>query len=248
MSIPIIQKTKDYYIFRYINFNRPINKRHVQQLKQMILKENLLHLHPVIVNDRMEMVDGQHRLCAAKELGVDIYYIQDSVSYEHILNSNLYQKKLTLQDVVKFYAVKDKIPSYEKLYEYIEDLGISSKAALGLLFGSISVSIIDFIKSGKFQMPNEKKKIEILVSHFKKFVEFVHEKRIKPFSMFSSSTFTIAYRNLILLSEFMEGIWWNKLEQRWFDLKPQINSNEWTRQLISIYNWKNQNPIHINGT
>ncbi len=244
MDTPLIEKTKDYHIFKALNFNREKSKRHVQKLKQIILKENLLHIHPIVVNHEMEIIDGQHRLQAAKELDLDVFYIKGNVSYGHVLTSNLAQNKASLQDVVKFYAEKDAMPSYIALNGLIKDLDISPKAIIALIFGVASNSIIEFIKSGKFDLPSNQPLMEKIVSSFKEFKEFAKQKRITPMSMFSSSNFTISYRNLILLSDFNGSIWLSKLEQRWFELKPQLNSKEWTKQLIGIYNWKNHYPLN----
>lgn len=243
MDIPLIQKTKEYNIFKYINFNRTKKKHHIEQVKKIIQKENLLHLHPILINEKMEVIDGQHRLEAAKELGLEVYYIQDAISYNHILNSNLYQKKLSLSDVIKFYAKKDGINSYIYLNKLVDRLNIKPKAILGLIFGGSNGPLIDFIKSGKFELPNNLMVVNKCMESYEKFKNFVKEKRITPFSIFSGSNFTTAYRNLVLLSNFDENIWYSKLENRWFELRPQLNSKEWTILLIGIYNWKNQNPL-----
>lgn len=243
METPQIQKTRDYDIFKSVSFNREKNKRHIESIKKIILKENLLHLHPILVNEKMEVVDGQHRLEAAKDLGLEIFYIQDKISYEHILNSNLFQKKLVLEDVVKFYALKDAIPSYIEFMEILGKTGLSPKSVIGLIFGVVSPPIMEFIKSGLFMMPNDKQQIEKIIYSYCKFKEFAVEKRVTPISMLTASSFTIAFRNLVLLAEYNETVFINKLAMRWFDLKPQINSKEWARLLISIYNWKNHNPI-----
>lgn len=59
-----IYKTKDYTSFRAIVSNREVNKAHVKKLAASIRKKNLLYIRPVIVNDRMEIIDGQHRVAA----------------------------------------------------------------------------------------------------------------------------------------------------------------------------------------
>lgn len=243
MHPPEIKKTMDYDIFKSVDFNREKNKRHVESIKQILQKENLLHLHPILVNEKMEVVDGQHRLEAAKQLGLEVFFIQDKISYEHILNSNLFQKKLSLEDVIKFYAVKDKLKDYILFQEYQSLLEISPKALIGLFFGSVSKPMLSFIKTGKFIMPSDDNLTSSIIANFHKFKKFVTEKRVTPISIFESSNFTVAFRNLIMLNEFKADIFFSKLEMRWFDLKPQINSKEWTRVLIGIYNWKNQNPI-----
>ena len=34
-------------------------------------------MRPIVVNKKMEVMDGQHRLMAAKQLGVEIYYQEE---------------------------------------------------------------------------------------------------------------------------------------------------------------------------
>lgn len=243
MEIPQIQQTIDYSIFKTVNFNRDKNKKHIQDVIKIIKKENLLHLHPILVNESMEVIDGQHRLEAAKELGLEIFYIKSDLSYQHILSSNLIQKNASLNDVIKFYALKDAIPSYVFLYQTLLNLNLSAKGLIGLIFGTCLPALVEQIKEGKFLLPQNPSVLNKFIESYKIFIEFVKSKRITPSSMFANSNFTIAFRNLVLLDGFMERTFMNKLEMRWFDLKPQINAKEWTRQLISIYNWKNQAPV-----
>jgi len=244
---PQIQSTKDYSIFKYVKFNREKTKGHIQEIKNMVLEENLLHLHPILVNEKMEVIDGQHRLEAAKSLGLYIYYIQDEISYQHILNSNLFQKKMSLENVIKFYADKDQLPDYIKFLKTIKDLGLSCKALIGLIFGTVSRTLIDFIKTGRFKFPTDEVRVNHLLSRMREFLEFVDDKRIKPRSMFSSSHFTVAFRNLVSMHAFNNSTFVQKLQNRWFELKPKVDSKEWTKQLIDIYNWKNQAPLTADG-
>jgi hypothetical protein len=245
VEAPKILKTHDYSIFKTVNFNRDKSKKHIRDVIKIIKKENLLHLHPILVNNDMEVIDGQHRLEAAKELGLEIFYIQSDLSYEHILSSNLIQKNASLNDVIKFYALKDAIPSYVFLHQCLLSLDLSAKGLIGLIFGSCMPALVEQIKDGKFQLPGDPSILNKFIELYKNFIGFVKAKRVTPYSMFSNSNFTIAFRNLVLLNGFVEQTFMNKLEMRWFDLKPQMNSKEWTRQLISIYNWKNQNPIEF---
>lgn len=112
-------------------------------------------------------------------------------------------------------------------------------------FTRLQRQFIELIKSGKFKFPSDITKIEKLIFSYMNFLSFCKQKRVTPLSMFTNSHFTIAYRNLVLLQQFNESVFMTKLEMRWFDLKPQLNSKEWTKQLINIYNWKNQNPIDV---
>ena len=67
--------TNDYSIFKPAK-NRNVDARKVAKKKESIAQINLQQ--PIIVNRRMQIVDGQHRFQALKELGMPINYI---VSY-----------------------------------------------------------------------------------------------------------------------------------------------------------------------
>ena len=105
MSIPKIQTTSDYSVFKKINSNRDINKAHLKKLIASISIKNLLFLFPVILNENMEVVDGQHRIEAAKSLGVKLYYIVDgSITKADIALMNSNRKSWGARDYISFYA------------------------------------------------------------------------------------------------------------------------------------------------
>ena len=61
-----ITVTNEYNQFRFVKGNRPLNDLHLSRLRRS-MKENFLPI-PIIVNERMEIVDGQHRFTICKEL------------------------------------------------------------------------------------------------------------------------------------------------------------------------------------
>ena len=69
-----MKKTKDYSQFKYLPGNRDLVLNHVDRLVKSISKNNLLKNNPIMINKQGYILDGQHRLQAAEELGVDIYY------------------------------------------------------------------------------------------------------------------------------------------------------------------------------
>lgn len=72
MSDKILQ-TKNYDLFGKVDGNRFVNTAHVKKLKLSIHQFDLKI--PIIVNEKMQVVDGQHRLQARKELGLPVFYI-----------------------------------------------------------------------------------------------------------------------------------------------------------------------------
>ena len=241
---PNIQRTSDYSIFKKSNLNRDVVPSHVKKIKRELERENNLHLNPIICNGEMEVISGQHRLEAATQLGLDIYYICDpDVSYDFILNANSVQRSNTLKEVVEYWSKKDKKEDYITLQKYMTRTKLSVKSLLGLLFGQSDKLMGDLLRTGKFVMPKTTEKVEKIVDGFLRFLDYCHNKKITPLIMFVGNNFTMAFRNVYIVEDFNEDIFYRKLDQKWFEIKPQVNTAEWTKLLLSIYNYKNQRPI-----
>lgn len=108
-----IEFTYDYDKFKLVGVNRSTIDRHIRNISDSILNRNLLHLFPVIVNSKYEIMDGQHRLSAvknillAKEMNLPVYYIMDpeiTIDDISLLNSN--KVNWSNMDYVNFYAFK----------------------------------------------------------------------------------------------------------------------------------------------
>jgi len=240
-----VQHTKEYANFKYLIGNRPLNRSHLKKLKQSIEKSNHLNLHPIIVNNNFEVIDGQHRLQCAKDLGVDIFFIKsDKVADEHLIECNVNQKSFECENYIEFYAIKDKKPEYIQLRDMLKSSGLKPKALLTLLLGVVSSSLLDFLKTGKFKFPTVEEPLEVLNFYFD-FSAYAKDKRIKPFSMFTNHNFTRALRWLFKTTGFEQALFFKKLDLRWFDLKPQRTSEDWYSLLISIYNFKNHSRLEL---
>ena len=68
-----ILKTTEYTMFKFIKGNRPINYTHVGNLVNSIKEKDLAM--PIIVDQDMNVVDGQHRLKAYEILSKPVTYI-----------------------------------------------------------------------------------------------------------------------------------------------------------------------------
>ena len=67
-------QTSDLSIFKQIDGNRIPNLQHIKRLADSIRVYGM-KCNPILVNERMEVIDGQHRLMAAKEAESFVYYI-----------------------------------------------------------------------------------------------------------------------------------------------------------------------------
>ena len=114
-----VYKTNDLSIFKTIDGNRVPNLQHVKRLADSIRVYGM-KCNPILVNEQMEVIDGQHRLMAAKESESFVYYIiVTGYSLKEVHTLNLNQKNWAKKDFMEGYA-NMKIEAYIKLREFIK--------------------------------------------------------------------------------------------------------------------------------
>jgi hypothetical protein len=158
-----IFSTSDYSIFYNVDGNRKVRESHVERLIESIKVENRLHLHPIIVkkidSNRLWVIDGQHRIRAAKKLQLPVYYLYDEGDLETAMIIDQNQRTWKLSDYLNYFCF-NKYEEYLKIQEYISNYEIPLSAILTLLsrnlyeigkvfkLGGIKMTqwVIDFIK------------------------------------------------------------------------------------------------------
>ena len=132
-----ISKTEDYDSFHRVNGNRSINSTHLKRLKNEIAKQDLLFMNPILVNKRKEIIDGQHRLQAARELNKTVYYItiinqtQKKILGDiHTLNQN--RRNWSVEQFMHSYCDLGK-PDYRRYYSFKERWGLQHSECIMLL-------------------------------------------------------------------------------------------------------------------
>ena len=114
-----ILKTLNYSQFKFIKGNRAINDRHVNGLVKSMEKNGLL-MNPSCVNEKLEIVEGQHRLMACEILNLPYYYYVvpgATINDVTILNQN--RKNWGFSEWMNRYAEYNNMEYkiYKSLYE-----------------------------------------------------------------------------------------------------------------------------------
>jgi hypothetical protein len=84
-----VHTTTDYFLFKPIDGNRNKNLLHINRLKKSMNQNYLFTV--IIVNEKYEIIDGQHRFEVIQELQLPLHYIICSgygLTEVHILNAN----------------------------------------------------------------------------------------------------------------------------------------------------------------
>ena len=69
-----VKVTDEYNIFTFAEGNRAINPAQVKNLIKSIENIGLIPT-PIVVNEKMQILDGQHRVEACRQLKMPVYYI-----------------------------------------------------------------------------------------------------------------------------------------------------------------------------
>ncbi len=233
-------KTNEYYKFKKIKGNRDIKESHLKRLIKAIKNENLLNSNPIIVNSNHEIIDGQHRLQAARKLKLPIFYTIEkdyTLSEVHILNANT--KVWNLKDFLIGYT-NAKIKSYQLLYGLVQDEKLTVPILLCMLGYQKSGKIIEIFKSGNFELTKEE------VEEVKE----IHEE-LKPFKHFFNCyprRFVILYVNKIREHEKFDHkrLIKNLNNKKFIDkIKRQSNDREYIQLFEYIYNFGYRKMVHF---
>lgn len=109
--------TNDLSIFKILDGNRIPKLNHIRRISAS-MKENGVLMNPIIVNKDYEVIDGQHRLAAARENNKGVYFIvAKNYTLKEVHTLNLNQKNWTVKDYMEGYA-KMGIKPYIKLKEF----------------------------------------------------------------------------------------------------------------------------------
>jgi hypothetical protein len=146
-------KTTDYTQFKVLSGNRAIDKGHVINLaKSLAQRPDLLAARPILVNKDMEVIDGQHRLAAAQQLKIPVYYDVADLHLEDTIVINHNQRNWSLGDYAKSYADLGK-KDYQTFMELREEYPWFNDSGLVkyLLGGGIKGAGRQF-RSGEFKI------------------------------------------------------------------------------------------------
>lgn len=150
-----ISITRDYKKFKLIKGNRVIVRRHVDRLARSITANNLLASNPIIVNAKMEVIDGQHRLAAAEQLQVPIFYVISEVAnLDDIIRLNSEQKVWSTEEFVRSYAVRGRV-HYQRTLDFMAEYELCLQAAMIFLGGSNDGDVYKRIRRGTWSFTDE---------------------------------------------------------------------------------------------
>lgn len=116
-----VYSTKDYNKFKFRGDNRIVRESHVKGLIENMKVRGWEPGSYVVINEKGEVIDGQHRVRAAIQVGIPVYYtIEKKAGFETIRNLNRNQKNWAISDHIHGF-VQENNPHYIKLNNFIKE-------------------------------------------------------------------------------------------------------------------------------
>lgn len=240
-----IKKTSDYSIFKKHESNRKIDELNLKKILNSISAKNLLELRPILVDKNMRIIDGQHRLEAAKILCVEVFYQVDPASnLENMILLNANQKRWTTDDYLNFYAEQGK-EEYIKFLEFSRRTGINSSDILKSYASIRREDLYNTVKRGTLKFLSEenqnalissKEKLEevldIISSKFVKKQWYLKSKKLK------SGLSMILNRSDLDFEKFKKNLL-SKIDC----LHACVDMGSYYGMFKDIYNFRNPDPL-----
>jgi hypothetical protein len=249
-----VNQTSDYARFKTLQGNRNVSKLHVKRLIESFREAYLLS--PIVVNQNYEIIDGQHRFEAAKELNLPINFIMCndySLQEVQLLNTNM--KNWTKEDYLNAYCDLG-YPEYLKFREFMGMFpeisimsceviltdtvaGVNKKSSSEDLKNQANPSgayLIKYFQEGDLHIPNLEKSVETA----KKIMT------LKPYyEGFSRSTFVRAMIGIFKIEHYQHSRLIDRLEANPNAIQHCANISQYKLMIEEIYNYRSREKVSL---
>ena len=229
MGNPIeeVMKTHDYELFEIMGTNRDIDWQKVSDIANNF-DDAISKATPIIVNEKYEIIDGQHRYHVCEQLGKPIYFMKfKGLDVTHSIEMNKRKSDWITLDFVKSFARRGH-REYQYLLNFMESRKISIKSAL-LLSNRNCGGVYEKIRNGNYS--NDKKHIGER--------NYRQIKQFKPYFQHWEQAFFIGAFTRVNRHENYDHEYMIEKMEFCRDLLYRTNNiKNYTEMLVNIYNRK----------
>lgn len=235
-----IMVTENYDMFKKIGGNRKINKANYAKIVKSMKEEQLII--PIVVNERYEIIDGQHRYTACKDLGKPIYfYMVRGYGLEQVKRANIASSNWKKENYLDMFVAEGN-ETYKEFEEIKEryDLNISNLLKIFAIVQEKQSARVGYeFENGTFTLDG---KMEVL-----RFLTALED--FNFFKFYKSNNFLIAFTRLYFKSEYDHDKMKTKLITHRSSLEKRSTSDEYLVLLCNrIYSFGvTKNPIYYSS-
>lgn len=230
-----VQQTTDYSIFNDLGGNRKVNKLHVSRIKESMEDKTLVS--PILVNEKYEIIDGQHRFQALRELGKPVQFLQvKGYGLDEVQILNVNHKNWTTQSFLDSYVdlgYKD----YVYFKEFFEAYEFPFMAALAIVHNqNDDGNIMRSFRSGEFKFTDIQGSYD----------RADRLKMIEPyFDKYTHINFVRVMLYMFKHQDFEFTVFMSKLRLQPTALQIQQTASQYKLMIEDIYNFKSRDKVSL---
>ena len=235
--------TTDYTKFKRLTGNRDIPESRISKIVDSIQKIGWIH-NPIVVNENMEVIDGQGRLTALQRLKMPVeYVIAPGAGTKECVYMNMNMVNWKLPDFVKSYAEQGN-ENYQRLVSLMEKYVGGNLNIISTALYRISKSKLREIKEGTLQLTEDQYRAAVPRLEFvEPLLKKLNEKKL-PGSMVTLMQTLIYYYDYPEVDK--ERLAYS-VEKYIYNATPWVLNTDCEREVESIYNYgvRLENKISI---
>ena len=173
--------TREYNQFKILKGNRTLNEKKISKIiKEINGGFNMLPFCPIVVDEQMNIIDGQHRFEVSKRIESNVFYVvASSTSLYQIAKLNTNTERWKASDFINCYSELG-IEDYKTLAAFLKKYEMPKTASINLLEKGTpnqadNANCIERFESGNFRVNYLEKAEELakLIYRFKGFKGFL---------------------------------------------------------------------------
>ena len=235
--------TKNYDIFKRLTGNRDIPESRISKIVESIQTIGWIH-NPIIVNEKMEVVDGQGRLTALQRLKMPVeYIIVEGIGNKECIRMNMHMVNWKLPDFVKSYAEQGN-ENYQRLLALMEKYAGGNLNIISTAVYRVSKAKLRDIKEGTLQLTEEQYRAAVpRLEYIKPLLEKLDEKKL-PGSMITLMQTLIYYHDYPEVDKKRLAY---SVEKNIYNATPWVLNTDCEKEVENAYNYgiKLENKISI---
>ena len=236
-----VMKTNDYSLFKFMEGNRKTSSTNLNQIIQSMEEKQLTI--PIIVNERFEIIDGQHRFKACKYLKLPVFYImQQGYTIDDVIRANVNggRKWFDVDYLRKYCQANDE--RYLKIEGILNDFSITANDFIKIL-AHIQQKKINMLKREFRSGTIELNGVDLLLSFLIALESF------KFFKYYKQSNFITAFLRLYFKDGYVHENMERKLNSFGHNLTRQSSADEYLSLLCNkVYSYgSSKYPIYYSS-
>jgi hypothetical protein len=235
-----LQYTEDLSAFVPHDHQQPMSAAHSKRIAESMGGGGFWPSKPVSCvrkGNKLVVVDGHHRLAAAKIANVGVYYVVEPVCrLEDIGDANVLVRKWSNESFAKMYAGQGN-PHYVELLRAV-GLGVPLSVAASVLRGEAghSGNAGRFIKTGEFKVKTRE--------NMRVIIDFINELSAAC-DVVRTKIFIEALSVLLFVPEFDSAILKKRIQVNPLSVAKCNNRDQMLQQLDEVYNFRSREKVPL---